>query len=154
MNVLRLESTPGWLAARDFLATFTTNSTWLLQAGSNETQQQLQFINELQYAAARSIRTSTIVLSAFNAVAAFATACGIIHSAYASRKKDSSNYWMGVDRSKMPLIQAADLFPLIISIGITIQGIVFSVAQAHGLQNLLSTGCSLVSHFMLPGKPH
>ncbi|CAK7233392.1 hypothetical protein SBRCBS47491_008592 [Sporothrix bragantina] len=140
----------GWLAARDFPDGFMNNSSGIFQAGANETQQQIQFISELRFAAAKSIRTSTIILAAFNAVAAFATACGIIYDAYATRKRNNKRYRTSVNRPKTSFIQPAELFPLVISIGIAVQGIVFSVAQAQGLQSLLSIGCTLVSQFMLP----
>ncbi|CAK7223088.1 hypothetical protein SEUCBS140593_005120 [Sporothrix eucalyptigena] len=150
MDSLRIGPSPGWLAARDFPNGFSNNSTGLFQAGANETQQQLQFISELRFAAAKSIRTSTIILAAFNAVAAFATACGILYDAYSTRKRNNKRYRTSVNRPKTSFIQAAELFPLVISIGITVQGIGFSVAQAQGLQSLLSIGCTLVSQFMLP----
>ncbi|CAK7209165.1 hypothetical protein SCUCBS95973_000358 [Sporothrix curviconia] len=150
MDSLRIGPTPGWLVARDFPNGFMNNSSGIFQAGTNETQQQIQFISELRFAAAKSIRTSTIILAAFNAVAAFATACGIIYDAYSTRKRNNRHYRTSASRHKQSFIQAAELFPLVISIGITVQGIVFSVAQAQGLQSLLSIGCTLVSQFMLP----
>ncbi len=51
-----------------------------------------------------------------------------------------------------PFVQTAEIYPLILSIGITIQGMGFALAQAQGLNGLLSRGCTIVSQFMLPGK--
>ncbi|KAL1889421.1 hypothetical protein Sste5346_008905 [Sporothrix stenoceras] len=153
MDSLRIIPEAAWLAVRDVPNGFSNsnnNGSGIFQLGANATQQQIQFISELRFAAAKSIRTSTIILAAFNAVAAFATACGILYDAYSTRKRNNKRYGTAVDRPKVPFIQPAELFPLIISIGIAVQGVGFSVAQAQGLQSLLSIGCTLVSQFMLP----
>lgn len=154
MDSIRIIPDAAWLSVRDVPNGFANpnNASGIFQLGANATQQQLQFISELRFAAAKSIRTSTIILAAFNAVAAFATACGILYDAYSTRKRNNKRYATAVDRPKVPFIQPAELFPLIISIGIAVQAIGFSVAQAQGLQSLLSIGCTLVSQFMLPGK--
>lgn len=57
-------------------------------------------------------------------------------------------------RHGFSFVQTAEVFPLILSLGITIQGIIFAVAQSTGLDDLLSRGCTLVSQFMLPGMIH
>jgi len=49
-------------------------------------------------------------------------------------------------------IQASDVYPLVLSIGITIQAIGFAVIQARGLDDLMIRGCTLISQFMLPSK--
>ncbi|KJR81209.1 uncharacterized protein SPSK_01035 [Sporothrix schenckii 1099-18] len=150
MDSLRILPEAAWLAVRDAPDGFSNKSSGGFQFGANATHQQIQFISELRFAAAKSIRTSTIILAAFNAVAAFATACGILYDAYSSRRRNKRRYGAAVDRPKTSFIQTAEVFPLVISIGIAVQGIGFSVAQAQGLQSLLSIGCTLVSQFMLP----
>jgi len=54
--------------------------------------------------------------------------------------------------SEHPFVKAADIYPLALSIGITIQGIGFAFAQAKGLDDFNTRGCTLISQFMLPGK--
>lgn len=43
--------------------------------------------NVLKFAASKSVRTSTVILATFNALAALATALGIIHSCRQYRKR-------------------------------------------------------------------
>ncbi|KAJ2902986.1 hypothetical protein MKZ38_010570 [Zalerion maritima] len=86
----------------------------------------LAVIRAAQFSAAKSIRTSTIILAVFNTIAAFATT------------------------GFLSFVSSPDLFPLIVSGSITIQGIVFSVAQSRGLDGLSGSGCTLISQFMLP----
>jgi hypothetical protein len=62
-----------------------------VQAASNATTQQM-LLNELKFAAARSIRTSTIILACFNTVAAFATAMGILYDSYTRAKRNNRRY--------------------------------------------------------------
>jgi hypothetical protein len=50
------------------------------------------------------------------------------------------------------MIHPAETFPLILAIGIVIQGIVFAVAQAQGLSGLFVKGCSTIAQFMWPGR--
>lgn len=49
-------------------------------------------INNFRFQAAKSIRTSTIILSVFNVVAAFATAVGILWDGYATAKRNNPKY--------------------------------------------------------------
>lgn len=88
----------GWLGARDFndggQGNFGNAGNRLFQASTNRTFQpsrQMQ-ANNFQFAAARSIRTSTIILAAFNAIAAFATAMGILIESYFRKKRNVRNF--------------------------------------------------------------
>jgi hypothetical protein len=49
-------------------------------------------------------------------------------------------------------IHPAETFPLILAIGIVIQGLVFAGVQGEGLQSLFTTGCRTIAQFMWPGK--
>lgn len=49
-------------------------------------------------------------------------------------------------------VRGPDIFPFILSIGITAQGIIFAVSQSQGLDGLFKAGCSLISQFMWPGR--
>lgn len=46
----------------------------------------------------------------------------------------------------------AESFPLVLSVGIVVQGIVFAIAQSTGLDHLLTLGCTITSQMMLPGS--
>lgn len=48
-------------------------------------------------------------------------------------------------------IHPAETFPLILAIGIVIQGIAFAGVQAQGLTALFTKGCSEIAQFMWPG---
>ena len=52
----------------------------------------------------------------------------------------------------MSSIHPAETFPLIIAIGIVVQGIAFAVVQSRGLDALFTKGCSEIAQFMWPGK--
>jgi hypothetical protein len=47
---------------------------------------------ELRFAPAKSIRTSTIILSVFNVIAAFATAAGILWDGYSREKRNNEKF--------------------------------------------------------------
>jgi len=57
--------------------------------GRNSTN---NLISQFRFQAAKSIRTSTIILSVFNVVAAFATALGILWDGYATAKRNNPKY--------------------------------------------------------------
>ncbi|KAI1103559.1 hypothetical protein F4804DRAFT_227935 [Jackrogersella minutella] len=118
-----------------YQAAFSSNSTFGV-------------INQFKFLAARSIRTSTIILAVFNTVSAFATAAGIFYDCYTSAKRSNPE---GKGRVNVfRCIRGPETYPFILSLGITIQGIVFAVAQSRGLDGLFIPGCSLISQFMWP----
>lgn len=125
--------------------------------------------NGFKFAASKSIRTSTMILASFNALAAFATAMGIIYGCYTykrrtTRRSSDASVWHSEMKSLPVLtplrpsglffIHTVEVYPLVLSLGITIQSIIFAAAQSIGLKALLSRGCTVVAIFMLPGKPH
>ncbi|OLN81379.1 hypothetical protein CCHL11_10164 [Colletotrichum chlorophyti] len=105
-------------------------------------------INQFRFQAAKSIRTSTIILSVFNVIAAFATAVGIFWDGYATAKRNNQKF--GFRTHGFTFVGPAETFPLILSVGIVVQGIVFAVAQSTGLDHLLTLGCAITSQMMLP----
>ncbi|KAK2065605.1 hypothetical protein LY76DRAFT_216609 [Colletotrichum caudatum] len=105
-------------------------------------------INQFRFQAAKSIRTSTIILAVFNVIAAFATAVGIFWDGYATAKR--SNQKFGFRTHGFNFVGPAETFPLVLSVGIVVQGIVFAVAQSTGLDHLLTLGCTITSQMMLP----
>ncbi|XXG99947.1 hypothetical protein Hte_006288 [Hypoxylon texense] len=105
-------------------------------------------INQFKFLAAKSIRTSTIILAAFNIVSAFATAAGIYYDCYSTAKRSNPG-----GRAKISLLRCVhgpETYPFVLSLGITIQGIIFAVSQSYGLSGLFIPGCSLISQFMWP----
>ncbi|KAG6356950.1 hypothetical protein INS49_014825 [Diaporthe citri] len=104
--------------------------------------------NGFKFAASKSIRTSTMILASFNALAAFATAMGIIYGCYTYKRRAirrSSDAPSGLF-----FIHTVEVYPLVLSFGITIQSIIFAAAQSIGLKALLSSGCTVVAIFTLP----
>ncbi|KAJ0159912.1 hypothetical protein CTA2_8900 [Colletotrichum tanaceti] len=105
-------------------------------------------VNQFRFQAAKSIRTSTIILAVFNVIAAFATAIGIFWDGYATAKRNNQKF--GFRTHGFTFVGPAESFPLILSVGIVVQGIVFAVAQSTGLDHLLTLGCTITSQMMLP----
>lgn len=68
------------------------NGTNRFGNASNRTATQQMFINELRFSAAKSIRTSTIILASFNIIAAFATAVGILCDGYFQKKRNDRQW--------------------------------------------------------------
>lgn len=125
------------------------------------------FTNALKFAQSKSVRTSTIILASFNSLAAFTTAAGIIYGCWQYKKRMQRRATDPLVRPSEPslstqlttsrpsglfFIHSVEVFPLVLSLGITIQSITFAAAQSVGLQALLSRGCTLVAIFMLPGE--
>ncbi|KAM7204340.1 hypothetical protein V8F33_001642 [Rhypophila sp. PSN 637] len=149
-----LDGGVGWLESRgDVSWTPGTNNTrggggnGLFQSATNSTTQQM-IINEFRFAAAKSIRTSTIILASFNTVTAFATAVGILFDTYCRKKRNDRNF--SFRRNGFTFVPAAEVYPLVLSCGIVVQGITFAVAQSTGLDKLLGFGCTLIAQMMLP----
>ncbi|OTB19027.1 hypothetical protein K445DRAFT_19637 [Daldinia sp. EC12] len=116
-------------------ASFSANST-------------LGVINQFKVMAASSIRQSTIILAAFNTVSAFATAAGIYYDCYTTAKRSNLDGKRRVNLFRC--VQGPATYPFMLSLGITIQGIIFAVAQSYGLNGIFLRGCSLISQFMWP----
>ncbi|KAK7413455.1 hypothetical protein QQX98_007680 [Neonectria punicea] len=104
--------------------------------------------NELKFAAAESVRTSIIVLAAFNAVASFITAVGIFWKSWTTSKRSDPKW--NPRSSWLKIIGPAEVFPFVLSCGITVQAIVFSISQSKGLEALMVLGCTKTSQLMLP----
>ncbi|TVY27083.1 hypothetical protein LHYA1_G003131 [Lachnellula hyalina] len=105
-------------------------------------------IQKLVFAESKSVRTSTIILAVFNILAAFATACSIVYDCYFAYKRCNPKF--KASKFCIRTIHPAETFPLILAIGIVIQGIVFAAVQGQGLTSLFTTGCSVTAQFMWP----
>ncbi|KAL8392856.1 hypothetical protein RB595_002877 [Gaeumannomyces hyphopodioides] len=143
----------GWLLPRatevlrpENLTAVVNKTTALLQLQRNATSPQM-LINEFRFAAAKSIRTSTIILATLNTIAAFATVLGILWENY-SRERRTRGY--SIRRDGLNFVSAPEVYPLFVSVAITIQGIVLAAAQGAGLESLFATGCALIAQAMLP----
>lgn len=83
----------GWLESRgDSMASESNEFLTQAATGSNASMSNQMLINQLKFAAAKSIRTSTIILATFNAVAAFATAIGILYDAYSRERRNNRSF--------------------------------------------------------------
>ncbi|KAI0122822.1 hypothetical protein BJ170DRAFT_599496 [Xylariales sp. AK1849] len=122
-------------SSREFLEASSSNSTF-------------QVINEFKFLAARSIRQSTIVLAVFNTISAFIVAAGIWYDCYTRAQRNRTR-----GQGKINIftcVKGTETYPFILSLGITIQGVIFAVSQSQGLNGLFASGCSLISQFMWP----
>jgi hypothetical protein len=167
-----LSSTGSFNSFGQLANSFPKNSSWpahsngFSQAAFN-TSSSVGVINELKFATAKTARQSTIILSAFNIVSAAATAAGILYNNYLSAKrsprKQKEQYvsiirllkWMyelNLHRVNIfTCVRGPDVYPFLLSLGISGQGIIFVVSQAQGLDTFFISGCALISQFMWPG---
>ena len=135
-------------------------------AGSDQTEAQ-RLISSLVFENSKSIRTSTIILASFNGLAAFATAFSILYDCYCTSKRYGntsnskygfletlSSYLAYVYHRKVFLwaMHPAETFPLVLALGIVVQGVIFAVAQSFGLESLMIDSCSTIAQFVFPGK--
>ncbi|RWA04154.1 hypothetical protein EKO27_g10951 [Xylaria grammica] len=131
---------------------WSSNSSWsdssnFSQAAYNGSST-FGVISELKFLAAKSSRQSTIILASFNIVSAAATAAGILYNNYLSVKR--SPLRRGKRVNIFTCVRGPDVYPFILSLGIVVQGIIFAVSQAQGLDSLFQAGCALISVFMWP----
>ncbi|KAJ8068467.1 hypothetical protein OCU04_004021 [Sclerotinia nivalis] len=103
-------------------------------------------IENLVFAESKSVRTSTVILAAFNVLASFATAASILYDSYWASKRCNPKF--KASKFCVSMIHPAETFPLILSIGIVIQGLVFAAVQGEGLHSLFTFGCSTIAQFM------
>ena len=66
-------------------------------------------------------------------------------------------YWRGTFADSfrkfcVSSIHPAETFPLILAIGIVIQGLAFAGIQGTGLKSLFTKGCDVIAQFMWPGE--
>ncbi|KAJ1329034.1 hypothetical protein MN608_05765 [Microdochium nivale] len=116
----------------------------------NMTQQMLQtnstlsVINEFKFIAAKSLRQSTIILSAFNGAAGLIVVIGILVHCYmaAARRREA----MDPKTAVLNCVRGPELYPFVLSIGIIIQSVMFGAAQGQGLNGVyLSSNCPEIS---------
>lgn len=159
--------TGGTFATSSAAVTADMGATYYQMATAPNATTTIAITNALKFAQSKSVRTSTIILASFNSLAAFATAVGIIYGCRQYRQRmqrrasgpSVKQYEWRVSSQLTPsrpsglsYIHTAEVFPLLLCVGITVQSITFAAAQSVGLQALLSRGCTLVAIFMLPGE--
>ncbi|KJZ80551.1 hypothetical protein HIM_00401 [Hirsutella minnesotensis 3608] len=104
--------------------------------------------NEIRFAAEKQLRTAFIVLASINAVFAVKTVTAIFIDCYVRARLKDPGYSL---RASWPtIIGPRETFPYILSIGVFIQAIIFAVAQSHGLEAILTLGCTPISQMVLP----
>ncbi|KAL2067647.1 hypothetical protein VTL71DRAFT_15743 [Oculimacula yallundae] len=124
---------------------FFQHSTNRTGPGGNST---FNLISNLVFAESKSVRTSTIILATFNVLAAFATACSILYDCYWASKRCNPKF--KASKFCVSSIHPAETFPLVLAIGIVIQGLVFAGVQGQGLESLFTTGCGVIAQFLWP----
>ncbi|CZT05628.1 uncharacterized protein RCO7_10388 [Rhynchosporium graminicola] len=124
---------------------FFQNASNRTGPGGNST---FNLISNLVFAESKSVRTSTIILATFNILAAFATACSILYDCYWASKRCNPKF--KASKFCISSIHPAETFPLVLTIGIVIQGLAFAGVQGQGLDSLFATGCNLIAQFMWP----
>ncbi|PMD42958.1 hypothetical protein L207DRAFT_422365 [Hyaloscypha variabilis F] len=118
------------------------------QAQSNRSisaQATKAIIDQLIFQDSESVRTSTIILAAFNILAAFATALSILYDCYWSSKRCAPKY--KATKFCISKIHPAETFPLILSIAIIVQGLVFAAVSGEGLKSLFIMDCGTIAQF-------
>ncbi len=99
----RFGAVVAWLESRDDdtrwmpQSNFNKSGNGLFQSATNQTTTQQMFLNELRFSAAKSIRTSTVILATFNTVAAFATALGILCDSYFRARRNNKRFNLKYD---------------------------------------------------------
>ncbi|RDL35408.1 uncharacterized protein BP5553_07339 [Venustampulla echinocandica] len=124
------------------------NATKAAQFAAQRKNSTGELIQRLVFAESKSIRTSTIILGVFNVLAALATATSIIYDCWAASKRCNPKF--KATKLCTRTIHPAETFPLILAIGIAIQGLAFIGVQATGLSSLFTDGCSVIAQYMWP----
>ncbi|KAF4119608.1 hypothetical protein GMORB2_4517 [Geosmithia morbida] len=132
-------------AAASTTATATATTTTVVAQAANETTAST---DELQWSSAKSIRTSVITLASFNVLAATITIICIVRDARALDERGSLFRLRG--KRSLPPPSPWMVYPLILSLAIVAQGIIFAVEQAKGLQGFVIQGCIPVAQAMMP----
>jgi hypothetical protein len=57
-----------------------------------------------------------------------------------------------IRRKGFTFVPEADVYPLVLSVGIFIQSFIFAGVQSTGLDNFWGPGCTWIAQLMLPGK--
>lgn len=153
------------MAKRNSIVNATLSLYSKTQANETETANDM-LITDLIFAQSKSVRTSTIILAVFNVLAALGTASSILYDCYWASKRcnpkfKASYVWQlqlctVANRSRkfcVSSIHPAETLPLVLAIGIIIQGLVFAAAQGQGMDMLFTSGgCDIIAQYMFPGR--
>ncbi|EKD16350.1 uncharacterized protein L3040_008450 [Drepanopeziza brunnea f. sp. 'multigermtubi'] len=125
---------------------FSQNAVNRTGSSGNSTS---NLISNLVFAESKSVRTSTIILATFNVLAALATASSILYDCYCASKR--CNPRLKASKICVSSIHPAETFPLVLALGIAIQGLVFAGVQGEGLSSLfVQNTCGLIAQFLWP----
>ena len=156
------------LAERNSITSATIALYSKAQNNESETANDM-LITDLIFAQSKSVRTSTIILATFNVLAAFGTAASILYDCYWASKRCNPKFkasyvhsmWKEMDwtfadgyrKFCVSSIHPAETLPLVLAIGIVIQGLVFAAVQGQGMDMLFTSGgCDLIAQYMFPGE--
>lgn len=127
---------------------YTSSTSQLATENSAANNATLNLISNLVFAESKSVRTSTIILAAFNVLASFTTAASILYDCYWASKRCNPKF--KASKFCVSSIHPAETFPLVLAIGIVIQGLVFAGVQGEGLTSLFTSNCKVIAQFMWP----
>ncbi|RKF83426.1 hypothetical protein GcC1_003031 [Golovinomyces cichoracearum] len=136
------------LAAREIDVLSSSDDLRLVAATNRTESDTIKLISSLVLAESKIIRTSTIILASFNILAAFITAASILYDGYRAAKRYNPN--LKISKFSTSWIHPADICPLVLSIGIMIQGLIFAGVQGRGLEALKTKGCATVAQLLWP----
>lgn len=143
-NVHDYPGYPVWARAVGDSASISTTGSFEFNSSYN-----VAFFNKFAFAAARSVRSSTMILAAFNIMAAFTTVVAILLDSWVRTRRRNPHFSFA--RHGFSFVSLPEMFPLVLSIGIMVQSSIFVSAQSLGLQGVSVLGCTFTSQIMFPG---
>ncbi|PHH55929.1 hypothetical protein CFIMG_001131RA [Ceratocystis fimbriata CBS 114723] len=106
------------------------------------------FFNEFIISGAKSVRSATMILASFNILTAFITVVGILLTSWVRSRRRAAG--IAVPYVGSSFVCLPELFPLVLSVGITIQATIFVISQSLGLKSPTVLGCTVTSQVMFP----
>ncbi|KAL5594799.1 hypothetical protein BROUX41_001708 [Berkeleyomyces rouxiae] len=108
------------------------------------------FFNEFIISGAKSMRSATMVLAAFNLLTAVITIIGLLLTSWVRSRRQASKLITTTTYGGSSFVCLPEVFPLVLSVGITAQAVIFMVSQSLGLRSTTVLGCTITSQAMFP----
>ncbi|KAH0565670.1 hypothetical protein GP486_000926 [Trichoglossum hirsutum] len=102
-------------------------------------------LDMLLFNTTQSLATSTVVLTIFNTFAAALTMLIIVFDCWRGSRNRNQSPEMGKKPHFLTNIHPAEIFPLIVSVAVIIQGLIFAGIESMGLSNTRVSGCTRIS---------